>query len=210
MANNTNPFDYTTGSVAPSASGSKRIVDVLQIVVLIAAVLVVLYLFFIIPTQVNGQSMERNFLNDEVLLTNRLLQIAGGPSGLVKGYDYQRGDVVVFMRKDEPDLIKRIIGMPGERVMIKNNHVWINGVELREDYIPEDKPTQPGTFIAHGEEKVVPAGSYFALGDNRINSIDSRTASVGFVKREQLRGGPFLRILPLNRFGPINRPTYNI
>lgn len=210
MENNSNPFDYTSGSRTSNASTGKRIVDVLQVLVLGAAILVVLYLFFIIPTQVNGQSMEKTFLNDEILLTNRLLQIAGGPSGIVKGYDYQRGDVVVFTRANEPDLIKRIIGMPGERVMIKNKHVFINGVQLREDYIPASNPTDPGSFMVEGQEKTVPAGSYFALGDNRTNSLDSRRAEVGFVKREQLRGGPFLRILPLNTFGTIPRPAYNI
>lgn len=199
-----NPFDYTS---APTSRGPK-LIDVLQFVVLGAAVMVVLYLFFIIPTQVDGQSMERNYFNDEVLLSNRLLQLVGGPKGLIKSYDYQRGDIVVFMREGQPDLIKRIIALEGERVMIKGNRVYVNGKLLPESYIPADKPTAAGTFIAEGEEKVVPAGSYFALGDNRINSKDSRSADVGFVKREQLRGAPFVRILPLGKFNFIQRPVY--
>lgn len=197
------------GVVIAPESTTKKVLDVLQVIMLLASFLVVLYLFFIIPTQVDGQSMEPTFQNDEVLFTNRLLQVAGGPSGVFRSYDYQRGDVIVYTREGEADLIKRIIGLEGERIRIEDNRVYINGVLLREDYIDHaQKPTQPGSFIAEGEEKIIPPGSYFTLGDNRTNSIDSRSSQVGFVRREQIRGSPFFQLLPLSELGFLERPDY--
>ncbi len=206
-----NPFDYVSQKPQPATPTSKKLVDILQYFVLLLSVMVVVYLFFMIPTQVDGVSMMPNFQNDEVLLTNRLIQLVGGEGQLAANYDYQRGDVVVFTRNNQPDLIKRIVGLPGERVAVKDNHVFINGQKLMEDYIdPIVKPTSPGTFLAAGQEKIVPAGSYLALGDNRTNSLDSRSAEVGFVKRSQLRGAPFLRLLPLTNFGSIPRGNYRL
>lgn len=207
-----NPFDYSQPKVTPvNTSNSRKLIDVLQYFVLGLAVLVVIYLFFMIPTQVDGQSMMPNFQNGEILITNHFLQIAGGEGQLLSDYDYQRGDVVVFMRKNQSDLIKRIIGLPGERIMLKNQKIYINGQRLIEDYIdPISKPTLPGTFLTEGTEKVIPAGHYIAFGDNRINSLDSRSIEVGFIKRENLRGSPFLRLFPLTSFGSIPRGSYKL
>jgi signal peptidase I len=207
MANSANPFDYYTNS--STANGALKatsplagIIGGLQLLVVVAGFLVVIYLFFIIPTQVSGQSMERNFFDGQVLFTNKLIALTGG--------NYSRGDVVVFGREGKPDLIKRVIALPGERVKIQNNRVFVNGVLLAESYISDDKPTAAGSFMQEGVERVVPEGSYFCLGDNRTNSLDSRDASVGFVKREQLKGGSFLRVFPFSSFGGIVRPNYNI
>jgi signal peptidase I len=201
-----NPFDYTNSNENKSKGDTfSSILDFLQYAVLIVSVFVVLYLFFIIPTQVDGVSMSPNFKNDEILLTNRLIAIAGG-SNLIQSYNYQRGDIIVYTRTDKPDLIKRVIGLPGESVMIKDNSVFVNGQKLTESYInPQEKPTEPGTFIAEGEEKIVPPNSYFTLGDNRTNSIDSRDARVGWVERDQIKGSPFVRLIPPKI---ISRPDY--
>ncbi len=207
MANSANPFDYTsntstTNKALKTASPLAGIIGALQVLVVVAGFLVVIYLFFIIPTQVSGQSMERNFFDGEILFTNKLIALTGG--------NYSRGDVVVFGREGKPDLIKRVIGLPGETVKVQGSRVFVNGVMLAESYISDDKPTAAGSFMPEGLERVVPEGNYFCLGDNRINSLDSRDASVGFVRREQLKGGPFLRVFPVSRFGGIIRPSYNI
>lgn len=201
-----NPFAYNQNQ----AVQRNRFVDVIMYLVLGMSVLVVLYLFLIIPTQVDGESMMPNFQNDEVLLTNKLIQLIGGEGQILANYDYQRGDVVVFSRPNEPDLIKRIIGLAGDRVQIRSNRVYLNGQLLEEDYIdPIQKPTRPGTFMPDGVEKTVPKGQYFALGDNRTNSLDSRAMEVGFIRRDQLRGSPFLRLFPLNHLSALPRGTYS-
>lgn len=217
MADNVNPFSYSqidTGLEAKAKQNAgvtavlRKIVDAVQAIVFLGAIFIVLYLFFIIPTQVDGISMFPNFKNDQVLLANRLIQLVGGEKGIVKSYDYQRGDIIVYSRPDEPDLIKRIIGLPGERVMISGGRVYVEEIMLTESYINHtERPTYPGTFIAEGQELVVPDNSYFSLGDNRTNSIDSRDARVGFVKRAQIKGSPFFSLT--EEFGGLSRPEYS-
>jgi hypothetical protein len=70
--------------------------------------------------------------------------------------------------------------------------------------------TEPGNFLTENKEKTIPPGSYAVLGDNRGNSRDSRTNEVAFVKREHLKGTPFLRILPIERFGLLQTGEYKL
>ena len=114
-------------------------------------------------------------------------QVFGGP---------QRGDIIVFESTagSGNDLIKRVIGLPGERVQIVAGQVYINGLLLREPYIREVwSDTQPPI--------VVPARHYYVLGDNRNSSQDSRSGRVGLVPRERIVGKTLLRYWPLGDFG---------
>lgn len=114
---------------------------------------------------------------------------------IIKAFDneYQRGDIVAFKlpENEKETYLKRIIGLPGETVEVKEGYVYINGKPLKEDYIYE-KPayTYPKT--------VIPSDSYFVLGDNRNNSYDS--SQWGVVKKENIRGKAILVLLPLKRF----------
>lgn len=208
-----NPFAYNSNTVTSSQPNSfKKAVDIMQGLVIFLAVLVLIYLFFIIPSQVDGSSMFPNLVNDEILLTNRLVQIAGGPGKPLKSYDYQRGDIVVF-RKDtmDTDLVKRVIGLPGESIKIEGGSFYINGHKLTENYIDTATyPTQPDTFLPEGVEKQIPADSYVLVGDNRPGSRDSRSADVGFVKRSEIKGAPFVRVYPLNKFSLLKRGKYTL
>jgi len=129
--------------------------------------------------------------------------------------EIRRGDIIVFIKPHEPDLtlVKRVIGIPGDRIHMRNGVVYVNGVAQNEpqatrptssDYDPyrDDFPSLPAQEAAgatglwsvemptykQGDDLVVPAGKYFAMGDNRLRSLDSRYW--GFVPRENILGRP--------------------
>lgn len=197
-----------------STQGSKvssLLLETLQTIIYALAISIILYLFFVIPNQVEGKSMyptlNSTSIND-VLLTNKFVQIAGGPGHLLPDYNYQRGDMVVFrLPSEDTDLVKRVIGLPGDRVKINDGRVIVNDEVLVEEYLPAGLRTEPytGGFFSEGLEKRVPENYYFVLGDNRKNSLDSRTTQVGFVSRELIKGTPFIRILPLDQFGLLSQ-----
>jgi signal peptidase I len=117
----------------------------------------------------------------------------------------QRGDIVVLhppYASDEP-YIKRVIGLPGETVTFAGGAVLIDGVPLHEDYI------DPGITRCSGGEfcsLVVPADSVFVLGDNRVDSTDSR--DFGSIRYDQIIGKAVFANWPIDRFGRIDRPDY--
>lgn len=196
-----NPFYYNPPSEKIKGG---VIVDIMQILVIALAIAIFVYIFLAIPNQVDGQSMEPNFHNAELLFTNKIVQMVGDKSiGQKMDYDYGRGDVIVFQLPGNPDYIKRIIAVSGDTIAIEDNHPIINGKIVTEAYIPSTTLTEGGTFLAEGEEKIVPENSYFVMGDNRQASKDSRSSNVGFVERRYIKGKVFLRWWPLNRFGLI-------
>ena len=107
-----------------------------------------------------------------------------------------RGDIIVFHSSAASgnDLIKRVIGLPGERVAITNGRVYINGLLLEEPYIAE-------VWSGTRPEIVIPARHYYVLGDNRNSSQDSRSGRVGLVPRDRIVGKALLRYWPLGDFG---------
>ncbi|BAY10010.1 signal peptidase I [Calothrix sp. NIES-2098] len=126
-------------------------------------------------------------------------------------YDFstpKRGDIVVFnptqtltAENFHDAFIKRVIGLPGEKVAVKNGKVYINDTPLKENYLEAKPDYQWGPVV-------VPAGSYLVLGDNRNNSYDSHYW--GFVPGNKIVGKAILRFWPLNRIGEINRPNYQL
>ena len=125
----------------------------------------------------------------------------------------QRGDVVVFRPTEElknqgynEAFIKRVIGLPGDTVEVKNDEVFVNGQKLPEKYILIPADYRPRPSRPYGPTKV-PEDQYLVLGDNRNNSLDSR--SWGFVPRENLIGRATVRFWPLNRIGALDeKPIY--
>jgi len=153
---------------------------------------------FKIPTG----SMENNLLIGDHLLVNKFVF---GPTPLAIGRallpvrDIRRGDIVVFKYPEEPerDFIKRVIGLPGETVELRNKKIYIDGKPLDEPYVhfltPPSSEFQEVTSADLRENyrpSVVPAGSFFVMGDNRDNSQDSRYW--GFLPRNNIKGKALL------------------
>jgi signal peptidase I len=175
--------------------------DFLQGIVVVLAILVMVYLFIMSPQEINGASMEPNFHNGEFILTNKIMYKLREPI---------RGDVVIFKspRNKEVDYIKRVIGLPGDTVLLKENSFYVNGQKVEEPYLTPDITIFGGSYLIEGQEIVVPPGQYFVSGDNRPHSSDSR--EFGPIPREDIIGVAILRYWPFNRMGLLPRPTYNI
>ena len=157
--------------------------------VLIIAILVLVLINFFVATVhvVQGASMEPNFHTGEFIITNKLSYLIEEP---------KRGDVVVLRFPGDPDrqkYIKRIIGLPGEKLEIENSKIYINNKELIESYIPDTTYTGPNMTVTVGQEE------YFIMGDNRPNSNDSRTW--GTARKGDLIGKGFFRLNPISKWG---------
>ncbi len=176
------------------------IFDFLQGIVIFLALLVMVYLFVMSPQEINGASMEPNFHNGEYILTNKISYRLTNP---------HRGDVVIFKspRNKEIDFIKRVIGLPGERVRLSNNTIYINGQKLNETYLAPDVYIFGGSFLAENQEIVVPPGKYFVMGDNRPHSADSR--EFGPIAKEDFIGKALLRYWPVSKTGLVSLPSYS-
>jgi signal peptidase I len=157
-------------------------------VALLAAVL--LRAFVVQPYFIPSGSMEPTLhINDKVLV-NKL------------SYDFHsvhRGDIIVFSKPGNDfspgikDLIKRVIGLPGETISGQDGAVFINGVKLKEPWLPKGSVTDSFSPVH------IPSGYYFVMGDNRGDSADSRV--FGPIPKHLIIGRAFLRVWPLSRLG---------
>ncbi len=173
--------------------------DFLQSIVVVMAIMVMIYLFIMSPQEIKGASMEPSFFNGEYILTNKVLYKLREP---------RRGDVIIFKSPSNPeiDYIKRIIGLPGDTVSLKDNTIHVNGVAVDEPYLRPATAIFGGSYLAENEEVIVPEGEYFVLGDNRPHSADSR--EFGPVPLEDFIGKAFLRYWPSSKLGIIPQPDY--
>ena len=148
---------------------------------------------FKIPTG----SMENNLLIGDHLLVNKFVfgPTSSGPeSGLLPVREPRRGDIVVFKYPDEPerDFIKRVIGLPGETLELRNKKVYVNGQPLDEPFVHFLEPASTSQEVTSFDVRErygpvrVPDGQYFVMGDNRDNSQDSRYW--GFLPRDYIKG----------------------
>ncbi len=159
----------------------KEIAELGQSLVL-GLVLAMVLQIFIQPTIVYGQSMEPNLHDQERVILDKVAYHIGTPA---------RGDIVVFPVKGEPlPLIKRVIGLPGETIEVRDGHVLVNGVVLKEPYAS-------GPTVGNMAPVLVPADTVFVMGDNRApgGSLDSRR--LGPISLDKLVGRARLAYWPL-------------
>ncbi len=178
-------WDKTKGGLA----------ELIEFVAIVGVIVLVIHYLIAEPHLVSGNSMVPNFIDGDYIITNKLATRFSTP---------KRGEVIIlkYPRDFNKVFIKRIVGMPGERIKITDGIVSINGQILQEPYLPKDTVTQVRGFISDGEELTIPDGQYFVMGDNREGSSDSR--EWGPLKRELIIGQAIFRYWPLPKVGIIH------
>lgn len=170
--------------------------DILEVIVLAVGIFLIVYLLILRPHKIKGQSMDPNFPDGEYLLTEKISYYK---------HDPERGDVIVFTPPiSEDEFIKRVIGLPGDTVMIQNGKIFVNNKQVKEDYIKVE--TSGGNFLTEGEKYVVPEGNYFVVGDNRPHSSDSR--AWGPITKKVISGKAWVIYFPFNLAGFVKKPNY--
>lgn len=180
--------------------------DLVETVAISLSIFLVVYLFLMQPHQVNGQSMIPNFQDGEHVMTDKISY---------KFREPMRGEIVVFHSPPAAgcvegtgcDFIKRIIGIPGDRVAVRENAIWINGEKLPEPYIPSNFEILPGRATLDQEIYLAP-DEYFVSGDNRPHSSDSRFW--GPITKDEIVGRVFLRYWPVNEMSLIKKAEYPV
>lgn len=196
MVPENNPLQSTTQTPNPSnlqeeiAQPAKKkhrlfwilIVLFFTFVIPVVPAIIFLFVYMLIarPFQISGNAMLPHFVAGQGYITSRLPYTFAAPA---------RGDVIVFKAPTAPDkdFIKRIIGLPNDTVLFQNGEIFINNQPFEEtSYLNTATRTYGGSFLKEGQQKTVPAGNYFVLGDNRPYSSDSR--EWGFVPKKDIIG----------------------
>lgn len=177
-------------ATAPRPGRLRSLFSYIICIALAVAAALAIRTWVLMPTEVSGTSMVPTLQSADKLLTSPLPYIWGEP---------QRGDIIVFQAPNEAEgvyYVKRVIGLPGDRVLIDNGSVYINDEPLDEPYL-DDIATEGYVNTQ------VPQNSVFVLGDNRTVSHDSRANDVACISYEEIYGKALWRIAPFDDFGSI-------
>jgi signal peptidase I len=178
------------------------ILELIKVVAISLAIIIPVRYYLIQPFYVKGASMEPNFYDKEYLIIDEISYRFHEPA---------RGDIIVFKypRNPEEYFIKRVIGLPGERVQIKDGYAYIYnqknpfGMKLEESYLP----STDRTYGLNEDMITLGASEYYVLGDNRNASKDSR--SFGPVDKSLITGRVLLRGWPFDRVNVFSAPQYS-
>ncbi len=158
--------------------------EVLEVVAIALVTVFIIRHFLVQPFLVSGASMEPNFSDGNYLLIDEITYRFREP---------ERGEVIVFRYPNNPAtyFIKRIVGLPGETVELKDGKIFANGEFIEEDYLPDSLQSRDNLSTK------LKADEYFVVGDNRSHSFDSR--NWGPVNRDKIIGVARLRVFPFNK-----------
>ncbi len=164
--------------------------EIVEIIALTLLIFLAIH-FTIQNYQIDGPSMQNTLHTGQYVLVNKVAYLFHAP---------ERGDIIILQEPDQPgrDLIKRVIGLPGDTIKLDGTNVWVNGTELNEPYITQKSNPGANTLT-------VPANEYFVMGDNRPVSEDSRY--FGFVPKDYVVGRAILVDWPLKQWQMLN--TYS-
>lgn len=162
------------------------IIDLIKLLVVVVVILF-LMIYIVSVTQVVGNSMYSTLKDGDVLILNKFKY---------RFFDIKRGDIISLENDDTKYLIKRVIGLPGDSISIKDNTLYINGEVYIENYLEEGLVYDDFELTSLGYQ-VIPDDMYFVLGDNRADSVDSR--EIGLVSKDDIIGKISFRIWPLNK-----------
>ncbi|MGK7376779.1 signal peptidase I [Planococcus sp. 1R117A] len=166
------------------------LINWMKIIILTAAIVLVSRQFLFEPVSVHGQSMMPTFEEDDKVVLSKISRI-------------DNFDMIVFVAPDKKNYIKRVIGIPGDRVEMKDDQLYLNGKRVAEPYLEENrkwaKENGYPELTADFGEFIVPGDCYFVLGDNRLNSVDSRI--IGFILEEAVIGEVKFRLSPVENIG---------
>ncbi len=174
--------------------------DIVKLAVIAFVIVWPIHYFIFQPFYVVGPSMEPNFYDKDYLIVSKITYRLNNP---------ERGQVVIFHppQNDKTFLIKRVIGLPGEKIFIEKGHIYITGSEFfKGEELNEKDYLAPGLTTPGKIEIQLEDDEYYVLGDNRSMSLDSR--SFGAVKENRIVGRVSLRGWPFDRFGLIEAPMF--
>ena len=166
----------------------KEIIRTIFSYLFIIIAVIFIRIFIVDPVRVEGPSMNTTLANGEILLLNKIAYIR---------HDIKRFDIVVI-KSNNKLIIKRVIGLPGETIKYQDNVLYVNNKKLDDPY--PSTATDDFSIEDIGHIKV-PGDTYFVMGDNRSDSLDSRYPSVGVIKKNQILGKAKLVLWPIKRFG---------
>jgi signal peptidase I len=182
------------GAASSERSAASSLVREIAEVVVLAVILYTGISFAVQAVHVEGLSMFATLYDNDYLIANKIDYRLHAP---------QRGDIIILRppTNNSTDFIKRIIALPGEKLLIRSGTVYINGHKLDEPYLPEAWIYSTDWPCAGCDGRVMGPNDYFVMGDNRNRSQDSRF--FGPITRDRIDGKAWFRIWPLDHFGSI-------
>lgn len=180
---------------AVTATGIMKEIVTLCVCVLIALVLAIVIVKYVgQKTEVSGDSMNDTLVNGQQLIIDKLTY---------RNHEPERYDIVVFPESDTTTFVKRIIGLPGETVSIKEGFVYVDGQMLSDDVYGKESITKDNYYRLEDSTVTLGENEYFVMGDNRNNSKDSRDYEIGNVTKDQFIGKVVFRIWPIKDIGVV-------
>jgi signal peptidase I len=168
-------------------SNSRKVREYAVSILVAVVVAIIFHTYVFARANVDGPSMQPTLHTNDALFIEKISTELS---------DIKRGEIVIFKNKETNGsyYVKRVIGIAGDKIEIKDGHVFLNGQLLKEDYLAPNTMTEP---LTSQSVYIVPKGDVFVLGDNRTNSTDSRI--LGPIKITDVKGHAIARLFPFNK-----------